>query len=57
MTKEPHEDVPIVISAMDARGAVIRGRVIAVLVGSMILALLSMVVLLKFYYGYKVPLL
>ena len=52
-TQAPHDpDEKIVVSATDARGAVVSGRVITVLVVSLLLAGVAMIALLSYFYSF-----
>lgn len=51
-TQQGSSEEPIVVSPTEARGAVISGRVITVLVVSLLLALFAMALLLSHFYSF-----
>lgn len=59
MTRSPTQhdtgEEPIVVTPTEARGAVISGRVITVLVVSLLLALFAMALLLSHFYSFPFP--
>jgi hypothetical protein len=51
-TQDQSDEKPVVISATRARQGVVSGRVITVLVSSLCLALIAMVLLMAYFYGF-----